>query len=91
MDRIGDLPGYGTVWYEPTVIANIMSMSRVTKKSRVIFDSEGGNFFMMVLLDREVKFQLSCNGLYYFDATDRENSVLLLKTVSENKEGFTRR
>ena len=91
VDRIGDLPGYGTVWYEPTVIANIMSMSRATKKSRVIFDSEGGKFFMMVLLDREVKFQLSCNGLYYFDATDRENSVLLLKTVSENKEGFTRR
>ena len=27
-DRIGNLPGYGTVWYEPTGIANILSMSR---------------------------------------------------------------
>ena len=66
-------------------------MSRSTKKFRLIFDSEGGNFFRMVLPDREVKFQLSPNGLYYFDAAYRENGVLLLNTVSENREGFTRR
>ena len=39
VDRVSDLPGYGTVWYEPTGIANILSMSRATKKFRVIFDS----------------------------------------------------
>ena len=44
VDRVGDLPGYGTVWYEPTGIANILSMSRATKKFRVVFDSEGGDF-----------------------------------------------
>ena len=66
-------------------------MSRATKKFRVIFDSEGGNCFSMVLPDREVRFQLIPNGLYYFDATDRENIVLLLNTVSENQEGFTRK
>ena len=91
VDRIGELPGYGTVWYELTGIANILSMLRVTKKFRVIFDSEGGNFFRMVLPDREVKFQLSPKGLYYFDAADRENGVLLLNTVSENREVFTQR
>ena len=68
-----------------------MSMSRATKKFRVTFDSEGGKCFRMVLPDREVRFQLSPNGLYYFDAADRENSLLLLKTVSENREGFKRR
>ena len=26
VDRVGDLPGYGNVWYEPTGIANILSM-----------------------------------------------------------------
>ena len=89
VDRISKLPGYGTVWYELTGIVNILSMSRVTKKFRVIFDSEGGNLFRMVLPDREVKFQFSTNGLYCFDAADRENDVLLLDTVSENREGFT--
>ena len=82
LDRFGDLPGYGTVWYEPTGISNILSMSRATKKFWVVFDSEGGIFFRMVLPDREVRLQLSPNGLYYFDATDRENSILLLNTVS---------
>ena len=91
VDRVGDLPGYGTVWYEPTGIANIISMSRETKKFWAVFNSEGGNFFRMVLLDREVRFQLSPNGLYYFDAVEREDSVLLLNTLSENQEGFTRR
>ena len=45
----------------------------------------------MVLPDREMKFQHSPNGLYYFDAKDRENSMLLLNTVSDNRERFTRR
>ena len=39
----------------------------------------------MFLPDREVRFQLSPNRLYYFGAADRENSVLLLNTVSENR------
>ena len=91
VDRIGEFPVYGTVWYKSTGIANILSMSRSTKKFRVIFDSEGGNFFRMVLPDREVKFQLSPNGLYYFDVANRENGVLLLNTVSENREGFTQK
>ena len=42
----------------------------------------------MVLPDREVKFQLSPNRLYYFDTADRENSVLLLNTVSDYRERF---
>ena len=45
----------------------------------------------MVLPDREVRFQISPNGIYYFDAADRDNSVLLPNTVSEKRGGFTRR
>ena len=71
VNRVGNLPGYGTVWYEPTGISNVLSMSRATKKFRMIFDSEGGIFFWMVLPDREVRFQLIPNGLYYFGAADR--------------------
>ena len=45
----------------------------------------------MVLTDRKVRFQLSINRIYYFDNADRENIVLLLNTVSENREGITQR
>ena len=64
VNSVGNLPGYGTVWYEPKGIANILSMSRATKKFRVVFDSKGGNVFRMVLPDREVRFQLIHNRLY---------------------------
>ena len=66
-------------------------MSRAMKKFRVVFNSEGGNFFRVVLLDREVRFQLSPNGIFYFNAADRENRIILLNTFSDNREGFTRR
>ena len=38
------LPGYGAVWYKLTGISNILLVSRVTKKFRVVLDREGGNF-----------------------------------------------
>ena len=43
----------------------------------MIFDSEVRDFFRMVLPDREARFQLSSNGLYYFDASEKENNVLV--------------
>ena len=71
VNQIGNLPGYKTVCYEPTVIANILSMSRVTRKFRVVFDSEEGNLSRMVLLYRELRFQLIPNVLCYSGAIDR--------------------
>ena len=48
VDSIGDLLGYGTVYYEPTGTANILSMSRAMRKYRVVFDSESRIFFQDV-------------------------------------------
>ena len=44
VNRVSNLPGYGTAWYEPTGIANIIYMSMATKKFWVIFDSDDGDF-----------------------------------------------
>jgi hypothetical protein len=44
-DLVGELPGYSTVWYHPSRIANILSLSRVKKHHRVTFNSLGGNEF----------------------------------------------
>jgi hypothetical protein len=38
-ELIGDLPGYGPVWYHPHGIANILSLARVKEKYRVTSDS----------------------------------------------------
>jgi hypothetical protein len=45
LDHVGDLSGYGTVWYNPGGMANILSLAKVKEKHRVTFDSTNGNEF----------------------------------------------
>jgi hypothetical protein len=47
MNMIGDLPGYGTVWYDPKSIANILSLKRDIDKYSVAFDSKHGGSFIV--------------------------------------------
>ena len=84
INQIRKLHGYDTIWYKPTGIVNIILMSRVTMKYQVAFDIEGRDFFRIMLSDHEIHFQLSPNGLYYFDAADWENTMMLLNMVVEN-------
>ena len=44
VDRVGNLPGYGTAWYELTGISNILLMLMAAQKFRFFFDSKGGVF-----------------------------------------------
>ena len=44
---VGDLPGYSTFWYQPTGIANILSLSRDIKIFTITYDSANGNKFRM--------------------------------------------
>ena len=48
---VGDLPGYGTVWYDPESIANILSLKRVAEKYHVAFDSKHGGSFIVTKPD----------------------------------------
>ena len=43
VNKFDNLLGYGTVWYKPTGIAKIISISRTTNKFLVVFDSNGGD------------------------------------------------
>ena len=45
MDKIGDLPGYGTVWLYKYGIANILSLNNVKKKYCVTYDSTAYDCF----------------------------------------------
>ena len=51
-NTIGDLPGYGTVWYHPSGIANILSLARVRKAGYdVTYSSKDGNVFKVTKKD----------------------------------------
>ena len=46
VDRIGDMAGYGTVWYKPTNISNIISLSLMVHNFTMHSDSDyGGGLF----------------------------------------------
>ena len=47
MNKVGDFPGYGTVWFHPDGIANILSLARFKENYSVTFDSLKGNKFVV--------------------------------------------
>ena len=89
-NEVGDLHGYGTVWYHPNGIANILSLKRVKEKHRVTYDSTNGNEFVVHKDDGTTRiFQQSNRGLFYMDSA--ETGTLLVSTVAENKSKYTNR
>ena len=100
-DLVGELSGYGTVWYHPDGIANILSLARVKEQGyRVTYDSDGGNRFMIHKSDGSVRtFEESTRGLYYLDVAGQDPSyeqdpnqgMTLVNTVAANRANYTNR
>ena len=65
---IGDLPGYGTVWFNKNGIANILSLANVKNKHKVTYDSANGNQFVVHKQDGSTRiFKQSSRRLYYLN------------------------
>lgn len=74
---IGDLLGFGIVWYHPTGIANVLSLSKVQDRYRVTCDSDGRNYFR-VYSPNAPNFIMSPGGLYYHDMSKAGDSSHVL-------------
>jgi hypothetical protein len=67
---VGDLPGYGQVWYHRKGIANILSLSKVEEKYRITYDSAAEKQFVVHKGGGEKRyFKQAKNGLFYLDAS----------------------
>jgi hypothetical protein len=87
-NMVGDLPGYGTVWYKLNSITNILSLKRVASKYRVEFDSESGGLFIVTKPNGTMfEFRESEGGLYYLD-TNNATATVLINTVADNKVNY---
>jgi hypothetical protein len=73
----GTVPGYGTVWYCPDGIVNILSLANVARTRCVVtFDSTNGNHFKVTKDDGSLQvFQQSQHGLYYYDMKNSARST----------------
>ena len=91
----GYLHGYGTVWYNPNSLANILSLANVTKHHRVTFDSDNQQAFIVHKKDGgQLKFILSSRGLYYHDVRWTQHPdphYNFIQTVEDNMKNYTPR
>ena len=92
---VGELPGYGTVWFHPDGIANILSLARVKTKYRITFDSDESNEFIVHKPDGTTRnFKESSRGLYYHDTSitvteEARTGSVLVTTVADNASNYT--
>jgi len=85
----GDLKGYGTVWYHPDGIANILSLHNIQKKYKVTYDSAQGDGFVVHKENGNNRvFMPSNKGLFYSDVKN-DTAHVLINTVDKNKNKHT--
>ena len=89
---VHDLPGYGTVWYDPKAIANILSLRRFRDRYHISYDSSHRKFVVTRPSRKEFVFQESEGGLHYLDTTHQQGQqrqcLLSQNTVKDNKKNF---
>ena len=91
---IGDLPGYGTMWYDPKAIANILSLRRVQDHYHITYYGADQRFIITKPSRKEFAFQESEGGLHYLDTAcsqgeQRQGHVFAVNTVKDNKKNST--
>jgi hypothetical protein len=91
--KIANVPGYSTVWYDKTTIANIFGLSELKKKHRDTYDSEKEDTFIVHMDDNTLKFECNPKGLYTYKVSDEylKKQSHLINTVEENRVGYTQR
>jgi len=87
----GDLWGYGTVWYHPSGIANILSLNIFCKEYHVTLYSDNTEEQGLVVHKNDGSkwiFRPSKKGLYYSDVTS-DVGAIIVNTVDSNKAKYS--
>ena len=86
----GDLQGFGTVWYHPDGIANVLSLGLITLQLRVTMDTSIDNAINVHKTDGTIRrFALSDTGLYHTNVADQSGSLLTITTVKDQKAKYS--
>ena len=93
---VGDLPGYGVVWYDPKAIANILSLRQVRNHYHITYNSTNRKFVVTKPSGKKFAFLESEGGLHCLDTTcpqakqqDPQQHVFAVNTVRDNKKHIT--
>jgi hypothetical protein len=88
--QIGELRGFGTVWFQPKGIANVISLALVSDTHRITLDTSVAQAFFVHKDDGSTRRfdRMACN-LYACDLTDKSGVLLAITTVTGRKELYS--
>jgi hypothetical protein len=98
--QVGRVRNFGDVWYNPESLANILSMSAVSKVCRITMDTSVVNALHVHRTDGTIMtFKEYKSGLYYYDAASVSNdhssaqvtAYMFINTVASLKAQYSRR
>lgn len=88
VDMVTYIGSLRKLWFDKESSMDILSLTKVTDKYRLMFDSESGNYFSVHKGSHQVNFCQNEKGLYYHDVRG-DRDATLMNIVKENMEGFT--
>ena len=99
-NKIADVPGFGTVWFDKRAIANIFGLSDLKKRHVIVYDSSKGDKFTVQMNDGDIDFACNKEGLYVYKVSDnylqqvtqekkKNGQSFIIETVAENRVGFS--
>jgi hypothetical protein len=91
--RKATMPGYNKdVWFSTRAITNIIALSNFIQQYQVTYASDDKMFVVHQESQGKpnMEFRMHRCGLHYYDPRN-EKHLAFVNTVSENKEGFTKR
>ena len=100
VNMMGNLPGYGKVWYYPHGIANILSLFKVAQRFHIQYDNVKSSSFFVWKDDGSYReFKPGPKGLHYSDYSPEKEMILVnehevgtaIDTVRKNLTRFTQR
>jgi len=102
VEEIGDLLGYGTVYYHPQVTENVLSFHNMAKRFKsVMYDNRQQDAFVVTWDDNTTfTFIPSKEGLYFYDyqhsinrttTETEEQNAMVVNTVEELQRNYTTR
>jgi len=97
-NHVGEVRNFGTMWYNPQSLANILSLAKVCHKYCVAMDLALEASICMHRVDSTImKFVKYASGLYYHDTatsintiSEHVNGYSFIVTVAGNKDHFHR-
>ena len=89
--EMGDLLGYGSVYYNPQVMANVLSFHNMIKRFKsVVYNNQNIDAFLVTRDDDTImEFRPSPEGLYYYDFNtsinrqQRVEQTMVVESVEE--------